>query len=80
MIYVFILCDVGFVIGRTKSSRGGYTSLFNLQKLQLVTNNGEQTAASNVQKKKFIVKVQVPMSECYENCFVVIGQASRVMS
>jgi hypothetical protein len=60
---VLILCNVGFVIGRSKSSRGDFTALLNLQKLKLTTHNGVHTATSSVQKKKFIVKVQVPMSE-----------------
>jgi len=67
IVFHFILFTLGFVIGRIKGSQNsGFSMLLNHYTLQLTHHDltaKSHLTVNDVEKKKFIVKVQVPMSE-----------------
>ena len=65
------VCDAGYVIGRAAGScNKGFMSLFNMKTLTMhnVVPHDPEQFVNSCQKKKFIVKAQLPISKsCSES-------------
>jgi len=60
------MCITGYVVGRAAGScQKGFMSLLNMNTLRLhnVVPSDPQEFASNCEKKKFIIKAQLPISK-----------------
>jgi len=72
------LCDSGYVTGHAAgSSNKGFMSLLNLNTLRLhnVLPSDPQEFASSCQKKKFIVKAQLPISKNVSDLLMTVFSA-----